>query len=305
MMDIFVELPGASSKEVEERLTIPLEKHLAKIPGVEHVYSTPMPGRSMATVVFYVGEDAEAATVRLYSELYSHLDLLPPGVHPPLVKPREIDDVPILAFTLWSETADHYTLRRIAAELAAALQDIPDVAETTRKGWTIRLYRRLMTTLLLHPGKRTLFLASLVILLLGAIGLLWSKIVVFKLLPHDNRAEFKVMIDLPEGTPLEHTAQVTRAIGDYLGRIPEVTNYQLCIGTASPYDFNGLVRRYFLRRGPHVADIHVNLVNKQDRTIQLHPLVKSLRPTSKPSPPLTARPSRWPKAHQARRYAKP
>lgn len=144
MMDIFLELPGASSKEVEERLSIPLEKHLAKIPGVEHVYSTSMPGRSMATVVFYVGEDAEAAMVRLYTELYAHLDLLPPGAPPLIVKPREIDDVSILAFTLWSETVDHYLLRRIAAELAAAIQDIPDVAEITLIGGPQRQMRLLL-----------------------------------------------------------------------------------------------------------------------------------------------------------------
>jgi multidrug efflux pump subunit AcrB len=118
------------------------------------------------------------------------------------------------------------------------------------EGWTIRLYRRMMTTLLLDPWKRLLFLGGIVVLLFCALGLLWSKVVVFKLLPSDNRAEFKVMIDLPEGTPLEYTAQVTRAIGDYLGSVPEVMYYQLCVGAASPYDFNGLVRRYFLRRAP-------------------------------------------------------
>jgi multidrug efflux pump subunit AcrB len=99
-----------------------------------------------------------------------------------------------------------------------------------------------------------------------------------KMLPFDNKSEFQVIIDMPEGAPLEQTAAVTREISDYIGVVPEVTDYQMYVGTASPYNFNGLVRHYFLRRGPNVADIQVNLVGKDERDAQSHDIAKRARP---------------------------
>lgn len=99
-----------------------------------------------------------------------------------------------------------------------------------------------------------------------------------EMLPFDNKSEFQIVIDMPEGTTLEETAGVARAIGDYVGAVPEVTDYQFYVGTASPYNFNGLVRHYFLRGGPHVADIQVNLLPKGERRIQSHEIVKRVRP---------------------------
>jgi multidrug efflux pump subunit AcrB len=98
------------------------------------------------------------------------------------------------------------------------------------------------------------------------------------MLPFDNKSEFQVIVDMPEGSTLEETARVTREIGSYIGTVPEVTDYQLYIGTASPYNFNGLVRHYFLRRGPSVADIQVNLLPKGERKEQSHDIAKRLRP---------------------------
>jgi multidrug efflux pump subunit AcrB len=108
--------------------------------------------------------------------------------------------------------------------------------------------------------------------------MLYTKAVRVKMLPFDNKSEFQVVVDMPEGTALEETARVTRELGDYLGTVPEVTDYQLYIGTASPYNFNGLVRHYFLRRGPHVADIQVNLLPKHARSRQSHDIAKRVRP---------------------------
>ncbi|MFN8002669.1 MAG: efflux RND transporter permease subunit [Acidobacteriota bacterium] len=99
-----------------------------------------------------------------------------------------------------------------------------------------------------------------------------------KMLPFDNKSEFQVIIDTPEGTPLEQTAAVTREIAETLRTVPEVVNYQMYVGTASPYNFNGLVRHYFMRRGPNVADIQVNLVGKDDRKAQSHEIAKRVRP---------------------------
>ena len=142
--DIFVEMPGASAKEVEERISIPMEKKLREIPGVEYVYSISQPGASVAIVRFYVGEDEERSMIKLLDKLRANFDLIPPGASQPLIKPRSIDDVPILALTLWSESVDPFTLRRIAAELDEQVKAVPDVSETRLIGG---LRRQLRVTL--------------------------------------------------------------------------------------------------------------------------------------------------------------
>ncbi len=661
MIDVFVQAPGMSAKEVEERVTTPMEKLLWEIDGVEYIYSTSSAGMSMAVVRFYVGTDEEKAIVRTYNKMYSNFDRIPPGVSQPIIKPRSIDDVPILALTFWGEGYDHYQLRRIAAEVERQVKEIKDVSETTliggqrrqikvtldpaklsgynlsplyvaqmlqqanqelpagsfskdntefrvktgkflesadevsrvvvgtfsgrpvylrdvatvedapeepsnyvffakgrawhhragerenggmgeekgsaqtvshsptpplshslspavtlsvakRKGknaivianqvlakveslkgniiprgvnvsvtrnygetaaeksnellyhmaiavisvtilialtlgfresgvvliaipvtlaltllvffvygytlnritlfalifsigilvddaivvvenivrhfrlpenagrpllevaseavdevgnptilatftviaavlpmafvgglmgpymrpipigssaamlfsmfiafvispwaamrllkhttrmgeWengrmgevshshthpfphsegvTTRLYRRFMGALLHRTSARWAFLIGVVVLLCGAVAFIPLKWVTVKMLPFDNKSEFQVIIDMDEGTTLEQTARVTREIGDYLATVPEVVNYQMYIGTASPYNFNGLVRHYFLRRGPNVADIQVNLLPKHDRQAQSHDIAKRVRP---------------------------
>ncbi|HSP91410.1 MAG TPA: efflux RND transporter permease subunit, partial [Vicinamibacterales bacterium] len=101
MIDVMVQMPGASPAEVEQRVTRPMEKLIWEIPGVEYVYSTSSPGMSMVIVRFYVGQNEEQAIVRLNQKLFANMDLIPPGVSPPMVKPRSIDDVPVMALTLW------------------------------------------------------------------------------------------------------------------------------------------------------------------------------------------------------------
>lgn len=128
MVDVFVQMPGASPREVEERVTKPMEKLLWEIPGVEYVYSTSSPGFSTAIVRFLVGQDEEKAIVRLNQKLNANLDLIPPGASHPLVKPRSIDDVPILALTLWSKRYGDYELRRVAAQVHDAVKQTPDVS---------------------------------------------------------------------------------------------------------------------------------------------------------------------------------
>ena len=130
MVDIFVKMPGATAKEVEQRVTSPMEKLLWEIPGVEYVYSTSSPGMCMAVVRFYVGENEEDAIVRLQSKLSSNFDRIPYMVSMPIIKPRYIDDVPILALTFWSDAVDHYTLRRVANEIEEIVKREPDVSIT-------------------------------------------------------------------------------------------------------------------------------------------------------------------------------
>jgi multidrug efflux pump subunit AcrB len=618
MIDVFVQMPGASAKEVEERVTRPMEELLWEIPGVEYIYSTSSPGQSMAIVRFKVGEDEEKSIVRLNQKMYANYDLIPPGASTPLVKPRSIDDVPILALTLSSAGHDPFTLRRIASQLQDQVKTVPDVSEVKviggqrrqlrvildpaqmaargvaptllarmlgqanrqlqagsfasgnreylvstggflrnaedvgsvvaavsagrpvylrdvarivdgpeepsdyvffgegtaargstagvspavtisvakRKGtnaidiadrvlekvdglkgtllpgdvrltvtrnygetaeeksnellfhmliavvsvsiliwitlglreagivataipvtlaltlavfyltgytlnrvtlfalifsigilvddaivvvenivrhyrlpenrgrsvtdiaieavdevgnptilatfavigailpmafvrglmgpymrpipvgattamlfsllvafivtpWTgvrllrrevdggqahaaegysTRLYRKAMGRLLHRPAWRYGFLLLVVLLLLGSASLVaigWVKV---KMLPFDNKSEFQVVVDMPEGSTLEETAAVTREIGSVVAAVPEVKNYQMYVGTASPYNFNGLVRHYFLRRGPNEADLQVNLVPKGERKAQSHDIARRVRP---------------------------
>jgi multidrug efflux pump subunit AcrB len=623
MLDVFVQMPGASSQEVAQRVSLPMEKLLREVPGVEYVYSISHPGLSMLIVRFYVGTKEEDAILQTYNKLYSNFDRIPPGVSQPLIKVRSIDDVPILALTLWGKNYDSYRLRRIAGELENSLKQLDDVSETTiiggqprqvrvvldsqrlaaygltagmvvdrlqdansrgeagsfardnrefqveagmfftraddlrrvvvgihsgrpvylrdvvekfedgpaepsnyvlfasakgaaakapagseypavtitlakrkgtnasiiadrvlekvsaqrgymlpgdlditvtrnygetakdksnellkhlliatlsvtllialalgwresgvvllavpvtlaltlaifyffgytlnrvtlfalifsigilvddaivvvenivrhfrlpesrgrslvdvaveavdevgnptilatfaviaailpmafvrglmgpymrpipvgasaammfslivafvvspwaalrllrhyagsaghgqheSEGWTTRFYRRVMNPLILDPRRRWIFLAAVVVLLLAAVAFVPLKWVRVKMLPFDNKSEFQVIIDMPDGTPLEQTTRVAQTLGQYLAQQPEVTNYQIYSGTSGPYNFNGLVRHYFLRRQPNQADIQVNLLSRHDRKAQSHEIARRLRP---------------------------
>jgi len=609
MVDVFVQMPGATPKEIEQRVTSPMEKLIWEIPGVEYLYSTSSPEAAMVVVRFKVGENEEDAIVRLNQKLSANADLIPQGASAPLIKPRSIDDVPILALTLSSDRYDHYDLRRIAAQIHEEIKQVPNVSEVRiigglrrqlrvtldvtelsaygidpgsvtamldqsnrnlqsgayssqnqeyivetgaflasvdevnrvvvgvhdgrpvylrdvasvedgteepsnyvlygdghkvqpavtisiakRKGanaidvadqviqkvdglkstmipgevqvhitrnygetaaeksnelllhmllaivsvsvliwltlgrresgivalaipvtlaltlmvfylygytlnrvtlfalifsigilvddaivvvenivrhyrlpenkdrsvydvaveavdevgnptilatfavvaaivpmafvrglmgpymrpipigasaamlfsllvafvvtpwasvrllkrdrggahdkesFSTRVYRRIMSPLLHHARLRYGFLALVVVLLVGASSLVAFRAVRVKMLPFDNKSEFQIIVDMPEGSTLEQTTAVTRRIGEYIASAQDVENYQIYAGTASPYNFNGLVRHYFLRSGPNVADIQVNLTPKGERSAQSHDIAKRLRP---------------------------
>ena len=622
MLDVFVEMPGASSQEVAQRVSLPMEKLLREVPGVEYIYSISHPGMSMVIVRFYVGTKEEDAIIQTYNKLYSNVDRIPPGVSQPLIKVRSIDNVPIMALTLWGHNYDSYRLRRVAGELETSLKKLDDISETTiiggqprqvrvmldtqrlaaygltpgavvaqlqeantrgqagsfardnrefqvdaglffthaddlkqvivgvhsgrpvylrdvvekiedgaaepdnyvlfsnakgttgqaakseypavtitlakrkgtnasviaanvlqkvsdlrgymlpqdlnvtvtrnygetakdksnellkhlfiatlsvtllialalgwresgvvllavpvtlaltlaifylfgytlnrvtlfalifsigilvddaivvvenivrhfrlpgsrgrslvdvaveavdevgnptilatfaviaailpmafvrglmgpymrpipvgasaamvfslivafvvspwaalrllghysgdnghghheSEGWTTRVYRKAMNPLILDARRRWLFFGGVVVLLLAAVAfvpLKWARV---KMLPFDNKSEFQVIIDMPDGTPLEQTTRVAQTMGQYLAQQPEVTNYQIYSGTSGPYNFNGLVRHYFLRHQPNQADIQVNLLSRHERKAQSHEIARRLRP---------------------------
>ncbi len=609
MVDVFVQMPGATPADVEQRVTRPMERLLWEVPGVEYVYSTSSAGQSMVIVRFRVGEPEEDAMVRLNQKLAANFDLIPPGAIGPLVKPRSIDDVPILAVTLWSPRYDDHQLRILAGQLRDAIAEVPDVSEVTliggrprqlavtidparlaaygldplavqqaiaranarttasgtvsggqitgveaggrlatadevrnvvvtsssgrpvlvrdladvvdgdaeptsyvtfqsreaganpavtisvakRKGtnaidvghrvtqkletlkgtlipgdvhltltrdygetaseksnellwhmllavlsvslliWIVlgrreaavvliaipvtlaltlfmfflygytlnritlfalifsigilvddaivvvenvvrhtrmrtnessgliaialdavdevgnptilatlavvaailpmafvgglmgpymrplpvgasaamifslvvafivtpwasvkllkpsshhdhgeedlftRLYRRVMAPLIASGRMRLLFLAGVALLLVSAMALVPLKLVTVKMLPFDNKSEFQVVVDMPEGTALEQTARVTSALSESILEDETVVNVQQYVGTSAPYNFNGLVRHYFLRRAPHLADLQVNLVPKSDRSAQSHDVARRVR----------------------------
>jgi multidrug efflux pump subunit AcrB len=141
-----------------------------------------------------------------------------------------------------------------------------------------RMYRGLMTPLIASAKRRYQFLSTLVVLLLvsmALVGIGWVKV---KMLPFDNKSEFQIILNMPEGSSLERTAQCAREIGAAVRTEPEVTDYEVYVGTAAPFNFNGLVRHYFLRRGANVADLQINLLPKSERKAQSHDIAKRVRP---------------------------
>ena len=119
---------------------------------------------------------------------------------------------------------------------------------------------------------------AVLVLILGSVGLAVVELVVLKMLPFDNKSEFQVVLDMPEGASLERTTRALGEMGRYLATVPEVTDYQVYAGTAAPINFNGLVRQYYLRRGANVGDIQVNLVDKKHRDRKSHEIARSVRP---------------------------
>src|SRR5579864_3747347 len=146
------------------------------------------------------------------------------------------------------------------------------------EGWMTRVYRRVMEPLLASGKRRLIFLGGIVVLLLAACTLVPLKLVHVKMLPFDNKSEFQVIVDMPDGTTLEQTTRVAQELGRYLARQPEVLNYQVYSGTSGPYNFNGLVRHYFLRGQANQADIQVNLLSRHERSAQSHEIARRLRP---------------------------
>jgi multidrug efflux pump subunit AcrB len=147
-----------------------------------------------------------------------------------------------------------------------------------REGWQSRLYRRAMTALVTRPAVRASFFAGVLLVLLASVALVGAGLVKVKMLPFDNKSEFQVLVDHDAGTPLETTLETARRLGRSLTAVPEVSDVQIYAGNAAPYNFNGLVRHYFLRRSPSGADLQVNLVDKHHRDAQSHDLVKRVRP---------------------------
>ncbi len=142
-------------------------------------------------------------------------------------------------------------------------------------------YRRWMGRLIHEKKLRFGFLTTVVVLLLLSCSLVYFKAVTVKMLPFDNKNELQVIIDAPDGTPLEQTARMTREMGDALRTVPEVTDFQIYIGTSAPFNFNSLVRHYYLRKGAGLADIQVNLLPKDERKDQSHAIAKRIRPLVK------------------------
>jgi multidrug efflux pump subunit AcrB len=143
-------------------------------------------------------------------------------------------------------------------------------------GFVRHAYQALMRPLLDSPLRQNLFLGAVVLLTFGVMGFFYSRSVLLKMLPFDNKSEVDVIIDMPAGTTLEGTARVARELESVILGNPSVESDQVYVGTASPFDFNGLVRHYYLRTGKRSGDIHVNLLPKAERSLQSHRIAEGL-----------------------------
>jgi len=168
--------------------------------------------------------------------------------------------------------------RLLKGHVASAARPLPRAHEAEEGTRFARFYARIMTPLMDQRPRRLAFYGGVAALLFISMGLVAVKAVQVKMLPFDNKSEFQVIMDLPEGTTLETTNALGREIAAYLRHVPEVKSTEVYAGTAGPFNFNGLVRHYFMRAGPNVGDVQVNLVSKSDRSRQSHAIAVAVRP---------------------------
>ncbi|RPI35402.1 MAG: efflux RND transporter permease subunit, partial [Nitrospiraceae bacterium] len=161
------------------------------------------------------------------------------------------------------------------------LKNVKPSGREEEAGKLYRFYEKILGPLLDSKVKRVAALGIVLMLLGLALLLVPLKGVKLKMLPFDNKSEVQIIVDMPEGMTLEESAALSREMGEYIKTVPEVTDYQVYAGTAAPYNFNGLVRHYFLRSGSNVVDIQINFVGKGERKAQSHDIAKRLRPELK------------------------
>ena len=198
------------------------------------------------------------------------------GLMGPYMSPMPIGASLAALFSLFvGLTITPYLAYRLL-DTSPATDDTPDyrLEDTTIYRWYAAAIRPLLENRTLAWG----FIGGTTVLLAGSLLLFYVQAVTVKMLPYDDKDEVQVVVDMPEGTPLERTAAVTRELGLYLSQHPQVVNYQTYVGDASPINLNGLVRRYDMRAAPHQADIQVNLRSSGERDAQSHPIAKAMRP---------------------------
>jgi multidrug efflux pump subunit AcrB len=206
------------------------------------------------------------------------------GLMGPYMRPIPINASAAMLFSLLvafvvSPWLTYRLFRRQAEKLREPVAEGADPvhAETPEESRFHRVYAGLMTPLLGQAWRRWALLGAVALLLVASMALVTLRWVKVKMLPFDNKSEIQVIVDMPEGSTLERTAAVTRELAASLRGLPEVTNLQVYAGTSAPFNFNGLVRHYFLRSGPAVADIQVNLLPKHERSVESHDFAKQVR----------------------------
>jgi multidrug efflux pump subunit AcrB len=203
------------------------------------------------------------------------------GLMGPYMRPIPINASAAMLFSLLvafvvSPWLTYRLFRRYAEEHARATADAP-YQETPEEGRLHRFYAWVFRPLLAKAWKRWTLLGAVVVLLGISVMLLAWDVVIVKMLPYDNKSEIQVVVDTPEGSTLEGTAAIARELATAVRRLPQVTDVQVYAGTSAPFNFNGLVRHYYLRSGSNVADLQVNLLPKHERSEASHPFAKEVR----------------------------
>lgn len=201
------------------------------------------------------------------------------GLMGPYMKPMPIGASLAMIFSLFVALiiTPWLAYKLLAGHASKHSGEIVDETAYVKTTKLYAVYNKMFSALIDSGKNRIIFTAVLLALFFGAFLFIPSKLVVMKMLPFDNKNEVQIVIDMPEGTPLETTNMVAIEVGNYLGSVKEVKDYQIYTGISSPYNFNGLVRHYFLRKGHNVADIQVNFVDKSERSLKSHDLAKVLR----------------------------
>jgi len=250
---------------------------------VRHFHLPESKGRSRAVVAIEaVGEVGNPTILATFAVIAAVLPMaFVGGLMGPYMRPIPIGATAAMFFSLAiSFIVTPWAAIRILQwrkKIQAADSHAPD-HESASENFFGRMYRGLMTRLIASAKRRYQFLAALVVLLLVSMSLVYVGWVKVKMLPFDNKSEFQIILNMPEGSSLERTAQAAREIAAAVRVEPEVTDYEIYAGVASPFNFNGLVRHYFMRRGASVADLQINLVPKNERKAQSHDIAKRVRP---------------------------
>ncbi|HEX7569718.1 MAG TPA: efflux RND transporter permease subunit [Verrucomicrobiae bacterium] len=250
---------------------------------VRHFHLPESQGRSRAVVAIEaVGEVGNPTILATFAVIAAVLPMaFVGGLMGPYMRPIPIGASAAMAFSLAiSFIVTPWAAIRILQwrkKIQAADNHTPD-HESASENFFGRMYRGLMTPLIASAKRRYQFLAALVVLLLVSMALVYVGWVKVKMLPFDNKSEFQIILNMPEGSSLERTAQAAREIAATVRTEPEVTDYEVYAGVASPFNFNGLVRHYFMRRGANVADVQINLVPKNERKAPSHDIAKRIRP---------------------------
>ncbi len=208
------------------------------------------------------------------------------GLMGPYMRPIPINASAAMLFSLFVAfvISPWLTLKLFRRKAEAELEKLDEtpLQEADEETRLHRIYAKVMSPLLASRMMRWVFLVAVVVLLGISMLTVPAHFVTVKMLPYDNKSELQIIIDSPEGYTLEETNAAAREIASVFQEMPEVTDYQVYVGTSAPFNFNGLVRHYFLRTGANVADIQVNLVDKHSRDTKSHPLAKQIREIVRP-----------------------
>ena len=239
-------------------------------------------GEPRAATFFAVDEVGNPTILATFTVVGALLPLaFVSGLMGPYMRPIPINASAAMLFSLLvafvvSPWLTFRLFRHYAEEHARRGGGAPE-AETADEGRLHGFYARLFTPLLGRAWRRWALLGAVIVLLFASMALVVARLVTVKMLPYDNKSEIQVVVDMPEGTTLEGTAAAARELAAAVRQLPEVSDVQVYVGTSAPFNFNGLVRHYFLRSGPLVADLQVNLLPKHERDRASHPFALAVR----------------------------